>query len=156
MFGYNPQMTADRIDSQIAQLQQMKNQLPQASTPTSINQTFQLAPTNATLIRYVNSLEDVNKELIVGETPFFSKDMSVLWIKDLKGVRTYELKEIVPKDEKDIQIELLKAQIEELKKGMISNEQSNSNDASTKDESDSTGDDKSVGTATKKSKSSSI
>ena len=150
MFGYNPQATAERIDTQIAQLQQMKQQLPQANTPTAINQTFQLAPTNASLIRYANSLEDVNKELIIGETPFFSKDMSVLWIKDLKGVRTYELKEIIAKDEKDLQIELLQAQIEELKKGMIANEGNATNDISTEDATNTTGNDKSVGDATKK------
>jgi hypothetical protein len=156
MFGYNPQITAERIDSQIAQLQQMKTQLPQANAPTAINQTFQLAPTSASLIRYVNSLDDVNKELIIGETPFFSKDMSVLWVKDTKGIRTYELKEIIPKDEKDIQIEFLQAEIEKLKKGMINNEQSDTNDISTKIESNPTRDDESVGTTTKKSKSSSI
>ena len=148
MFNYNPQMTADRIDSQIAQLQQMKQQLPQAP---SINQTFQLAPTSPSLIRYVNSLDDVHKELIIGETPFFSKDMGVVWIKDIKGnVRTYELNEIIPKDEKDLQIEYLQAQIEELKKGSVLDEQHDSDDVSTKNKTNTTGDDKSNGTTTKK------
>jgi len=49
--------------------------------------------------------------------------MSIVWIKDTKGnIKTYELTEIIPKDEKDIKIEYLQAQIEELKKGMKSNE----------------------------------
>jgi hypothetical protein len=69
----------------------------------------------------------VQKELISGETPFFSKDMSVLWVKNTKNeIRTYELTEIIPKDNKDLQIEYLQAQIEELKKGMKQNE-SNAN-----------------------------
>ena len=43
--------------------------------------------------------------------------------KNTKGdIKTYELKEIVQKDEKDIQIEYLQAQIEELKKGMNKDE----------------------------------
>lgn len=151
MFGYNPQVTAERIDTQIAQLQQMKQQLPQSPTPTAINQTFQLAPTGATLVRYVDSLEDVNKELIVGETPFFSKDMSILWVKDNKGVRTYELKEIVAKDEKDLQIELLQAQIEELRKGMIVNEGNVANDVSAKDATTAKGNDESTRNAIKES-----
>lgn len=151
MFGYNPQATAERIDASIAQLQQMKQQLPQAPTPTSINQTFQLAPTSASLIKYANSLDDVNKEIVVGETPFFSKDMSVLWIKDIKGnIKTYELNEIIEKDEKDLQIELLQAQIEELKKGMVVNEGNVTNDDATKVESDTTGNDATNGTTTKK------
>lgn len=129
MFNYNSQLTADRIDSQIAQLQQMKAQLPQAPTP-SINQTFQLAPTHQGLIRYANSIDDVNKEMVVGDTPFFSKDMSVLWVKNTKGdIKSYELTEIIHKDEKDLMIESLQYQIQELRKEMRENAKSNVNDA---------------------------
>ena len=64
--------------------------------------------------------------MVVGDTPYFSKDMSVVWIKNTKGeIKTYELNEIVPKDNKDIQIEYLQAQIEELKKEMKKNESTN-------------------------------
>lgn len=151
MFGYNPQATAERIDASIAQLQQMKQQLPQVPAPTAINQTFQLSP-NTTLIRYVNSLDDVSKEFVIGETPFFSKDMSVLWIKDIKGnVRTYELNEIVEKDEKDMQIELLQAEIENLKKGMVINEGNVTNDDATKDETDTSRNDEPNGATIKES-----
>lgn len=151
MFNYNPQATAERIDASIAQLQQMKQQLPQVPAPTAINQTFQLSP-NTTLIRYVNSLDDVSKEFVIGETPFFSKDMSVLWIKDIKGnVRTYELNEIVKKDEKDMQIELLQAEIENLKKGMVINEGNVTNDDATKDETDTSRNDEPNGATIKES-----
>lgn len=120
--GFNQQSINDKIDNQIAQLQQMKEQMKNQQ-PTSINQTFQLAPTHAGGIRYVNTLDDVNKEVVYSDTPFFSRDMSVLWIKNNKNeVKTYELHEIIPKDEKDIKIDFLMAQIEELKKGMIKNE----------------------------------
>ena len=63
--------------------------------------------------------------MVIGDTPFFSKDMSVVWVKNTKGeVKTYELTEIIPKDDKDIEIEMLKAQINEMK-GMIQNAKSN-------------------------------
>ena len=55
--------------------------------------------------------------MVIGDTPFFSNDMSIVWIKSTNGeIKSYELKEIIQKDEKDIQIEYLQAQIEELKK----------------------------------------
>ena len=120
MANLNQQSVSDRIDSQIAQLQQMKEQMKNNQQP-AINQTFQLAP-NTHGIRFANTIEDVKKEMIYFETPFFSKDMSVVWIKNSKGdIKTYELTEIIPKDEKDIQIEYLQTQIEELK-GMIKND----------------------------------
>jgi hypothetical protein len=108
----------ERIDNQIAQLQQMKEQMKNQQQP-AINQTFQLAPTHQTGMRYANTIDDVGKEVVYADMPFFSKDMSVVWIKNNKGdIKTYELKEIVPRDEKDIKIDFLMAQIEELKKGM--------------------------------------
>lgn len=124
---YNPQMTKDRIDNQIAQLQQMKEQLPLIQQQPSINQTFQLA-NNQVGIKFVDTIDDVNKEIVFSDTPFFSKDMSVLWIKNTKNeIKAYSLEEIIQKDEKDIQIEYLQSQIEELKKGMNNNEKCSSN-----------------------------
>ena len=107
----------DRIDRQLQQVTQ-----PQQQTP-NIQQTFQLAPTqNQTTMRYANTIEDVNKELVFGDTPFFSKDLTVMWLKNVKGeVKSYELKKIVQKDEKDLKIESLQLQIDELKKGMVMN-----------------------------------
>ena len=117
--NYNQQSINERIDNQIAQLQQMKEQMKQ--TP-AINQTFQLAPQHNG-IKYANSFDDVSKETVYVDTPYFSNDMSIVWIKNAKGeIKTYELNEIVAKDEKDIKIDFLMAQIEELKKGMSKNE----------------------------------
>ena len=118
MNSYNQQNINDRIDGQIAQLQQMKEQMKNNQQP-AINQTFQLAPTHQSGIRYASSIDEVNKEMVYIDTPFFSKDMSVVWVKNTKGeIKTYELTEIIPKDSKDLKIEYLQAQIEELKKGM--------------------------------------
>ena len=121
--GYNSQSNVDRINNQIAELEKMKQQMQQPMTPTNLTQNFQIAPTNHEAIRYANSMEEVTKYMVIGDTPFFSKDMSIVWIKNAKGeIKTYELNEIIPKDSKDLQIEYLQAQIEELKKGMKKDE----------------------------------
>ena len=152
--NYNQQSMNDRIDNQIAQLQQMKEQMKHNQQP-AINQTFQLAPQQSGM-RYANSLDDVNKEMVYVDTPFFSKDMSVVWIKNNKNeIRTYELNEIVPKDAKDMQIEYLQAQIQELK-GMINNDANVSNVNAKQNATDTKADDGTVGTTTKKSKSSNV
>ena len=83
-----------------------------------------------------NTIDDVAKENVYNDTPFFSKDMSVVWVKNTKGeIKSYELVEIIKKDEKDIQIEMLQAQINEMK-GMIENARSNDEytDDTTEDE----------------------
>ena len=117
-YYYNQQFNVDKIDKQIADLEKMKNQIQQPVQPTNLTQNFQIAP-NRELMLYANSIEDVQKEPVYATTPFFSRDMSVLWLKNApNNIKTYELKEIIPKDEKDVKIEFLQAQIEELKKGM--------------------------------------
>lgn len=151
--NYGQQSLSERIDTQIAQLNQMKEQLKNNQQP-AINQTFQLAPNSNHAMRYANTIDDVNKETVYFDTPFFSKDMSVLWVKNAKGdIKPYELNEIVQKDEKDLQIELLQAQINEMK-GMIKNAKSNNTND---DESNSSKESTNVSvsrTSTKKSKES--
>lgn len=119
-YMYNAQPSLDRINAQINELEKMKSQMQQpVQAPTSLTQNFQLAPTNRDVIKYAGSIEEVRKDIVLGDTPYFSKDMSVVWIKNTKGeIKTYELTEIIPKDEKDIRIEFLEAQIKELKEGM--------------------------------------
>ena len=118
--SYVQQPTIDRINAQMAELEKMKEQLQKPiPQPTNLTQNFQLAPTNRENVKYANNMEDVQREVVSVDTPYFSKDMSVLWFKNTKGeIKTYELVEIVPKDDKDIKIEYLQAQIEELKKGL--------------------------------------
>lgn len=131
---YNPQPTLDRINAQINELEKMKTQMqqPVQAPPTNLTQNFQLAPTNREVIKYANSMEEVQRDIVIGDTPYFSKDMSVVWVKNTKGeIKTYELNEIIPKDNKDLQIEYLQAQIEELKKEMKNYEPANVVDEST-------------------------
>lgn len=118
---YNQQANLERINAQINDLENMKKQMQQPIQQPTINQNFQLAPTNHTM-KFVNTIDDVNKEIVYYDTPFFSKDMTVMWVKNTKGdIKSYELNEIVPKDAKDMQIEYLQAQIEELR-GKIEND----------------------------------
>ena len=122
---YSPQASLDRINSHIAELEKMKQQIQQQQIP-NVTQNFQIAP-NQSSLRFADNFEQVQKELVITDTPYFSRDMSVLWLKRASGdVKTYELREIVEKDEKDLRIEFLMAQIEDLKKG--ANYESNDND----------------------------
>lgn len=154
----------DQIDGQINQLVGMRNQIKnnnqqqqsQQHQPTAINQTFQLAPNGNNGVKYANSIDDVAKETVFFDTPFFSKDFSVMWLKNANGdIKAYELNEIVQKDEKDLQIEFLMSQVDELK-GMIKNEQSNSNANKKQISTDTTTDDEPIRESIKKNKSTSI
>ena len=117
-YQYNPQASIDRINTQMNELEQMKQRLQQSIQQPAINQTFQLAPNNNGKIKYVGTIDDVNKEQVTEESAFFSKDLSVVWIKSPSGnIRIFEMKETTFKDSKDMLIDALMLQIEELKKG---------------------------------------
>lgn len=146
---FNQMTQIERINNQIAELEKIRNQMQQ---PVPITQNFQIAPSNRDIIRYATSIEEVQRDLVLGETPYFSKDMSVVWIKDTKGnIKTYELNEIIPKDDKDIRIEFLEAQIKELREEMNNAKSNviNVNESTKDEESSNVSDDKS---STKKSK----
>lgn len=118
---YSPQASIDRINAQISELEKMKSQLPPTpipQNPTNLTQNFQIAPnTNTNSIKYANSIEDVERDIVINDTPYFSKDMSMVWIKNTKGdIKSYELKEIIQKDEKDLMIESLQYQLSEMNK----------------------------------------
>lgn len=156
--NYNQQANIDRINAQIAELEKLKTQIPQQQMqqPTNLTQNFQLAPTNHNAMKYATSIKEVEKNVVIGDTPFFSDDMSVVWVKNTKGdIKTYELNEIVPKDEKDLQIELLQEQVNELK-GMIKNEQFIANDNGSENATNTEADDVATGKSIKTSKSSSV
>lgn len=134
-YNYNPQMNIDRLNEQINSLERMKAQIQQPPVQQPITQNFQIAPTNRDVIRYAGSIDEVQRDMVIGDTPYFSKDMSVVWIKNTKGeIKTYELNEVVLKDEKDMKIDFLMAQIEELKKEMKKNESNANVDESIEDE----------------------
>ena len=78
---FNQMTQIERINGQIAELEKMRNQMQQ---PTPITQNFQIAPSRE-VVRYANSLEEVQRDVVVGDTPYFSRDMSVVWIKNTKG-----------------------------------------------------------------------
>lgn len=156
--AYSPQANIDRINNQIAELEKLKSQIPQQQLqqPTNLTQNFQIAPTNRDVIKYAGSIDEVQRDMVVGDTPYFSKDMSVVWVKNTKGdIKTYELEEIIPKDEKDVQIELLKAQIEDLK-GMIKNERFNADDDKSEIPTDTTASNETTRKSVKTNKSSSV
>ena len=157
-YMYTQQMDIDRLNQQINNLEKMKAQMQQPTQqPTNLTQNFQLAPNTRDVIRYATSIEEVQRDMVIGDTPYFSKDMSVVWIKNIKGeIKTYELNEIVPKDEKDMQIELLQSQIEELRKEVRNNEQSYTNVISTKNETNTTEYDEPIRKPIKSTKSTSI
>lgn len=154
MNAYSQQANIDRINNQMNELEKMKQQIQQSiQPPANINQTFQINPQSTNNMRYANSLEEVQRDMVISDTPYFSKDLSIVWIKSAKGeIKTYELSEIIPKDEKDLQIEFLQSQIEELRKEMKNNEQYISND----DETSTSKNDGAIGKSTKKSQSTSI
>ena len=156
MNNINSQQNLERINYQISELEKMKEQMQRPiQQPTNLTQNFQLAPTRD-VIKYASSIDEVQREMVIGDTPFFSKDMSVLWLKNAKGdIKTYELNEIVPKDAKDMQIEYLQTQIEELK-GMIKNDANVSNANAEQNATDTTEYDKSNGKTTQSTKPSSV
>lgn len=156
LMNYNQQPNIDRIDAQINELKKMKEQMQKPIQPTNLTQNFQLAPTRENM-KYANSIDDVQKDIITGDTPYFSRDLSILWIKNAKGeIKTFELNEIIPKDEKDLQIELLQAQIDELKKGMMNHEQYFTNDIKEQDATDTSESNATARTTAKSTKSSGV
>lgn len=118
MNGFNPQL--NMIDRQILEERNKINELEkqriqaQYSQPTILNQTIQTSP-GASGIRYAESIDDVNREMIFTDTLFVNKDFTNLWYKTPQGVvRPFLLEEIIPKDEKDLRIESLEKQVREL------------------------------------------
>lgn len=130
MNGYNPQiLDIDRQlqeeRSKVAELERRKLQM--YAQPTILNQTIQAGPQQQG-IRYAESVDDVRREMVFLDTLFVNKAFTNMWYKTPSGnIKTYLLEEFVPKDEKDLQIDALKKQLDELKKE-IRNESSKSGD----------------------------
>ena len=111
---FNPMMQYEQSLRSI--IDQANGQLNQLHT-SPITQNFQLSP-SYNVFRIVASVEEVEKEMVLNDTYFLGKDLKSFWIKNSRGdVRTFTLEEQIPKDDKDILIEDLKKQIEELKGG---------------------------------------
>ena len=85
----------------------------------------QMPLNNLFMAQFLKENEKVEEMFVNHKTAFIDLFKKELKIKDIDGtITTYGL--ILPKDEKDEKIEALEKQIQELK-GMIANEQSNSN-----------------------------
>lgn len=112
MYMQDLQGLRDRIDRQM----QMANQNQPQTAP--ITQNFQIAPNQTNQgIKYVNSIDDVKKELVFVDTLFVNKEYTQLWYKNASGeIKTYELREIIELDEKDRKIADLEAKIDMLLK----------------------------------------
>jgi len=111
---------------------------PMPQQPTPITQNIQLSPAHIGM-RFANSIDDVRKELVYYETPYFSRDMSTMWIKNVKGeITPYEIKKIIFKDEKDFQMEKMQKKIDELKEKLNEKYDSNNDDEPIKNEKSST------------------
>ena len=116
------QQMRDKIDKQIQQSQQAQQQ-PQImpnSQPTSLTQNFQLAPqqnNNSELeSRYAENIDEVKNTFVMKTAIFVSKDFSTMYVKDVSGnIRTFKTEEVFEIDEKDIQIQNLQRELEEMK-----------------------------------------
>ena len=116
------QQMRDKIDKQIQQSQQSQQQ-PQImpnSTPTNLTQNFQLAPqqnNNSELeSRYAENIDEVKNTFVMKTAIFATKDFGTIWLKDVSGnIRTFKTEEIFEIDEKDIQIQNLQRELEEMK-----------------------------------------
>lgn len=132
MYNYNPynnmynqnnalmelQNMRERIDRQIQQAQQPQQQM-QPTMP-QINQSFQLAPqsnnSNELEGRYAENIDEVKNTFVMKTAIFVTKDYSTLFVKDVSGnIKTYKTEEVVEVDAKDLQIQELKKQLDEMK-----------------------------------------
>lgn len=122
----NLQGIREQTDKQIQDLQnmlQMQQHIQQqnySQQQPQIQQTFQLSNPNNNLgdfdAKYIDSVDDIKNIIVYRKTLFINKDMSKLYFKDANGnVKTYELNEIVEKDEKDIEIDKQKDEINKQK-----------------------------------------
>lgn len=120
-YNYNPyqelQSMRDRIDKTMQQYQQQNQHVQQQ--PTNLTQNFQLAPMqqqNDLQARYVNNIDEVKNIFVMREGLFVNKEKNLLWIKDINGnIKSYSLTEIIESDPKDIEINNLKKEIEDMK-----------------------------------------
>lgn len=120
-YNYNPyqelQSMRDRIDKTMQQYQQQNQHVQQQ--PTNLTQNFQLAPMqqqNDLQARYVNNVDEVKNTFVMREGLFVNKEKNLLWIKDINGnIKSYSLTEIIESDPKDIEINQLKKEIEDMK-----------------------------------------
>lgn len=123
----NLQDAEDQIHRQMQDLQmrQQQNMQMQTQQQPQIQQTFQLTNPQQTLNdfdgKYAESTDEVKNTLVFKNSVFVNRDMTTMWFKDASGsVKAYTLTEVVEKDEKDLQIENLQKQLDEMKSILLS------------------------------------
>lgn len=123
---YNPnyimqewQNMKDKIDRNMQNYQQVQNQFMQPQQQAPITQNFQIAPqTNPSELQsaYVNNVDEVKNIFMTKNGIFVNKELTSAWFKDTEGkIKTYSLIEVIEKDEKDIEIERLKDEINQMR-----------------------------------------
>lgn len=117
----------DRIDKQMQQMNQ--NQMQQQPVPTNLTQTFQLAPqinSNSELqCQYADNIEQVKNTFVMKNAIFVTKDLSTMWQKDVSGnIRIFKTEEVIPRDEKDLEIQQLKKKLSDMEDLLASTMQS--------------------------------
>lgn len=111
----------EKIDRQMQQVQQMnQNQMQNQPIPQpQIHQSFQLAPQSSfseIQAKYVSDINDVKNTFVMSLGMFLNKEMTTLWLKNINGeIRTFSLNEIIEQDPKDIEINNLKQELENMK-----------------------------------------
>lgn len=122
MFPYmNQSVYEQNLENIIQQANGQLQQLRNRPTPTNLTQNFQITPQNSTpnelQSAYVSGVEEVKNIFMTKNGIFVDKGLTNLWFKNTEGnIRTFTLQEVVQKDEKDLEIEELKKQLEDLKK----------------------------------------
>lgn len=122
MFPYmNQSVYEQNLENIIQQANGQLQQLRNRPTPTNLTQNFQITPQNSTpndlQSAYVSGVEEVKNIFMTKNGIFVDKGLTNLWFKNTEGnIRTFTLQEVVQKDEKDLEIEELKKQLENLKK----------------------------------------
>ena len=123
---YNPnyimqewQNMKDKIDRNMQNYQQVQNQFMQPQQQAPITQNFQIAPqTNPSELQsaYVNNVDEVRNIFMTKNGIFVNKELTSAWFKDTEGkIKTYSLIEVIEKDEKDVEIERLKDEINQMR-----------------------------------------
>ena len=98
----------------------MQPQVMPNNQPTNLTQNFQLAPqanNNSELeCRYAENIDEVKNTFVMKTAVFVTKDYSTMYVKDVSGnIKTYKTEEVVEIDEKDIQIQNLQKELQEMK-----------------------------------------
>lgn len=129
------------IMSPMGREQALKNIIDQATKelniiqtqqyPPNLTQNFQITPVQSGIpFKIVNSIDDINNEIVITDTYFLLNNYTKLYIKNARGdLRTFNVIEDKPKDEKDLLIEDLKKQIDELKGGILNANTNTTSDA---------------------------